>query len=193
MKKGWKLLFIVTVCMVTVGCYQTPARYKTDIIETSAFDLDEATNILKETESVIVDLITAKGGSRTDLQSKFKAVYGEESEEVLKLFFADYRNSGEKDLRLLEDFNFFPTIYHEGIEITDAYIEKRYDRDTGKLFSEYLCIEEKFVGDIEKYVHLKKFSKENYFEEDTDGNWRFHHFSGDVNISNGGAYYLDFK
>jgi hypothetical protein len=176
-----------------VGCFQNQTRsVSSTIIKTEKFDLDEAAKILQKTESCIIELIKARGGTKPELEERFKAVYGEEYREVLKLFFDDYYNEKE-ELSLIEDFNFFPTIYHVGIEISEAYIERYYDEETGELISEYLCIEEEFVGDKDKYVHLKDFSKGNWYTKDADGSWRFHRFSGNVNIGDGGAYYLEFK
>ena len=180
--------------MINTGCYYYETRpVDNTITETEKFDLEEADKILRETESVIIELIKAKGGNKTELEKKFKEIYGEEYKEVLKLFFDGYYYTDQEQLKLIENFNFFPTIYHKGIEISAAYIEKRYDKETGELLSEYLCIEEKFVGDTEKYIHLKDFSKGNWYAMNSDGSWKFDHFSGNVNIGDGGAYYLEFK
>ena len=95
----------------------------------------------------------------------------------------DFENKDKQELQIAAN-NFVPTIFHQNVEITSAYIETRiYDEAYSKRNSETLYITEKYRGDDTK---LNDFERTYRFTLVNNSDWVYSGFSGIANYTGPG-------
>lgn len=176
MKKA--LVPIFAVFLLLAGCAQLLRPIHT---ETAVFDLDTAKSMIADMEQYVIDLSDRSRITREELDALtagMEAVYGEHARDVAATFFdvAEMEDDTVSELSLLPQ-NCYPTIYHQGVEITDAYTaSNEYD---DPFFNEtYLHVREDYTGDDPLF---KDFYREYVFKADENKKWVFSGFGGTVN------------
>ena len=192
MKKGLIFIFSIAVTILMFGCSSNQVRpVSTDKED---FDMESAHEMLIHLEQPIVDFPTDTNISRSELLA-LKEQYPIFSIGEIAETFVSSNDLENKDKNMLQivKVNFIPTIFHEGIELTTAYIETvLYDEAHSELNSRTLYIEEKYSGNDEM---LKDFWRTYSFTLENNSDWIYSGFSGDANYagSNLSREYLPLK
>jgi len=162
------------------------------------FDIKTAIEMVEKKEKIIIDLALREKVSIMDyeeLEKTFTEEFGNYAKEILSMFFVNTMDSkpeseSESGMYRIQD-TFYPTVFHKGINVTNAVIDKSYYEN--EFFNQTrLSIKEEYVGDDEK---LKDWKREYIFTPNEDGEWEIHGFSGVMNFL-GEEYkmnYLEFK
>jgi len=132
-------------------------------------------------EKLIADISVKDSVSRqefTAFMMSLKKIYRDDTPWVY-MFFDNTEVENEKldILRLIADM-FYPTIYHEDVEITSASVINRYYEDSS-LNTSMLTIKISYLGEDSK---LRNWYREYIYTKQPDGSWLFSHFDGQTNF-----------
>lgn len=152
--------------------------------EVTDMDLDTAREIIEPG-----DLICARISSRETVSREEFETFSAELEQVYPgsdanwqyMFFynEEFENPDKEELRVQRDM-FYPTIFHEGIEIVSARItDSYYSGQQAFLNSRVLVIREAFQGTDPR---LEGWYREYIYNADEHGAWEFTHFGGQQNF-----------
>ncbi|MGI5895346.1 MAG: hypothetical protein ACOX6U_00175 [Oscillospiraceae bacterium] len=130
---------------------------------------EEAASLMQETEQCIVDLLYGQQ-SEEEITAAFGAVYGNFAQSLWKTFADVGRFPAEGGYEPTQDGWFYPTIFHQGIVVADAYVT---DTPSG----EELTVVERYEGEDPL---LQDFERITIFEQTADGGWVFNSFGGPV-------------
>jgi len=189
------VLFLCTAC--------SPKSETTQILpirtETETFDLENAKKIVGEGERLIAALSTKETVSREEFDSfllEMNRRYGDNIRWDLMFFnnmeFEDARNQKLHVNRSM----FYPTIFHEGIEIVSAEVETQYfDEENSSMNCQWLRIREEYTGPDEKLQGWNRTYTYRKWLQYPDWDWLFSSFDGEVNLGDPdmGAGYLPLK
>lgn len=178
MKKAWCLLLAVVMCLSFAACAgeEVPADGGMTV-EIQTIDNAEAESMVAKIEAPIVDVIKNGGGNAEALTESFRKEYGAEWQEVMQaLFGKDYNESA--DLELYEN-SLFATLSHEGVKVTDAYIERIYTKPDKAFVESHMCIVLGYEGDNSA---MKDFEREIWFMGDESDNWQFNRFEKTMGV-----------
>lgn len=162
------------------------------------FEHSTAADMVRELEEPIVQMLSRKSVTREELaeiEKEFDDVFQLYSQSILTVFFdgADWENKELTTLDLIQK-HFYPTIYHQDVEITEAYIEKILDDDPHPLLDrERLHIHMKYVGDDPL---LQDFQRVYIFSKNDRDEWFLNGLSGILNVAEGEKFhpaYLELK
>lgn len=211
-----RLMLICTVLLLCApallaGCSKRAGDdLQPGIIEIEDFAFDESASFLRELESGVLYInYTAKQPyDYGKLLELLQNTYGNSYRMVWSVLFDKFPSEGAAP-RYVSEGQFFPTIYHEGIEIANAYIETvalpvltaQDEAEPGETaepgeapeskpaepaetqIREYLVIVEHYTGEDPL---LQGFSRANRFKHGDDGSWVFDSFYGNVNVGGDG-------
>lgn len=172
MKKIAVLLLALTLGLVS-GCDGGKLGEKK---EETPFEIDKAKQIVELIEKPVLELSQMEKIAKPDygrLLQKLEPVLGDEGDEVLEPFFneEELEKATTEDVAIKQDV-FYPTVFHNGFDITDAKIVKTTKNDGA--VEEELVITETYSGDNKK---MKKFTRQ-YIYDVKNGNYVFDEFEG---------------
>jgi hypothetical protein len=168
--------------MVFFGCERT---VRPTITRLESYDIDKALALHQKTYEPIYQFIL---GFHTFEGKTYPAANFKTRDEIIdfisKTTSLDMAKSvvssfmDEKDMLITNLNVFFPTILHEGIIITDAYIQKTNIKYQSGIEENliHLVIEETYE-DIEKNKSLD-YHRKTYYKQNSMGEWRFDYVSG---------------
>ncbi|MGC6588447.1 hypothetical protein ACPV3A_26325 [Paenibacillus sp. Dod16] len=179
MKKSYFFLLILVILFLS-AC-QSSEQLKPTKEETIDFDLNTAIEMVEKKEKMIIDLALREKVSKLEykeFEKSFTEEFGVHAKDILSiLFIHDMDSDPESDMYVQQD-TLYPTLFHEGITITNAVVYKSYFEN--EFFNQTrLSIEEKYVGDDEK---LKDWKREYIFTPNKNGEWELNGFSGVMNF-----------
>ncbi|RUT43973.1 hypothetical protein EJP82_18750 [Paenibacillus anaericanus] len=181
MRSYYKLLLVMAFFILS-AC-NSSEQLKPIKEESIDFDIKTAIQMVEKKEKIIIDLALREKVSITEyeeLEKSFDEEFGKYSKDILSIFFLNTMESvpeSESGMYVIQD-TFYPTVFHEGITVTNAVIDKSYyENEFFNVTS--LRIMEEYVGDDEK---LKDWKREYIFTPNEDGEWEVHGFSGVMNF-----------
>ncbi|NIK76677.1 hypothetical protein FHS15_001802 [Paenibacillus castaneae] len=151
--------------------------------ESIDFDIKTAIEMVQKKEKLIIDLALKENVSIMDyeeLEKSFTNEFGNYAKDILSIFFLNTMESkpeSDSGMYIKQD-TFYPTVFHEGINVTNAVIDKTY-YENEFLNQTRLSIKEEYIGDDEK---LKDWNREYIFTPNEAGEWELHGFSGVLNF-----------
>jgi hypothetical protein len=178
------------------SCENTSHELKPIKTETTDFNINTATQMIKTGEKIFADISIKDTISRhefnTFLNEIDDAYNGYKEAPWAKMFFYYEEFMDEKitTLRLNKEM-FYPTIYHKDVEIVSAQIINTYYQDE-HLNTSILHIREEYLGDDNK---LKDWSREYLYQKNDENKWVFYQFRGQINFLGDGitSDYLELK
>lgn len=186
---------LIIILLILSGCHSSQ-QIKPIKEENINFDIKTAIEMIEKKEQMIIDLASREQVSimeYKELQKSFTEEFGNyaNANDMLTMIFINNMDAEpESDIYVNKDL-FYPTVFHEGITVTNAVIYKRYYEN--EFFNQTtLSIKEEYVGDDEK---LKDWNREYIFTSNEDEEWKLQGFSGVMNFL-GEDYtmnYLEFK
>lgn len=184
----------VFILFILVACSENSAP---PTVTTEPYGRVAALALVEELERPVLELASKSSITREELELykiKFKDRYEFYGQEVLSMHF----DTAELDDPAIDPLpvrqhHFYPTYFHEGMVMTEAYVEKRtYEEGRRWLDNEELRITLAFQGEDRL---MEDFERMYRFTRNTDGAWAFEGFSGTVNF--GGKsfhpHYLEIK
>lgn len=189
------LIFIVSILSACDSSYPIKPIKE----ETIDFDLQTATEMIKKKEEIILEF-TMREEFSVDVYEQFAQSLTKEfgnrlAQNILSMFFTTNLDidatSNPWSNRAVNHDTFYPTIFHEGINVTSAVIHKiEYEQQF--LNRTVLEITEEYVGNDEK---MAGWSRGYRFIQNDDGEWEVDGFSGVMNFSGEGVNvnYLQLK
>ncbi|ADU32211.1 hypothetical protein [Evansella cellulosilytica] len=185
-------LLIFTTVILT-GC-ATSEEIKPIMEENIDFDINTATEMIKEKEELIIELAmkeTVTKKEYDEYEEAFTEQFGQHAQSFLEMFIIlGSENETETGTYLIQE-TLYPTVFHKGIAITDAVIYKSYYEN--EFFNETrLMIKQEYTGDDNE---LEGWKREYVFDESEDGDWEIHAFSGEMNFvgDDFSMQYLEFE
>ncbi|MCR8656489.1 hypothetical protein [Paenibacillus endoradicis] len=176
--RALSISLLIIVVVILSGC-NSSEQLKPIKEETIDFDIKTAIEMVEKKEKLILDIALRENLSKIDYDQAEKALteeFGDRGEEILTMFIINDMDSISDTYVMAETF--YPTVFHEGIVVTDASIYKSY-YEYESLNMTRLSIKEEYIGDDEK---LKGWNREYIFDQNEEGQWEFHGFSGTVNL-----------
>ena len=173
----YSFLFIFTLCSCSnVGQPLVPIR--TDI---SYLDIQEAKKIIEPGNKLIADISIKESVTRQQFEqflSDIKTTYRDDIPWAYMFFYnTEFEDKSVNVLHLNKNM-FYPTIYHEDIELTSAKVEdihyefKALDMTMLKIKIEYIGGDSRLKGWFREYIYRK-----------TDNNtWAFDALGGQDNF-----------
>ena len=157
---------------LTAGCSAGFGERK----EETAFEIDKARQIVEMLEKPVLELSQMEKIAKPDysrMLQQLEPVLGDDGGEVLDPFFNEdeLEAATTGDVAVLQDV-FYPTIFHNGFDISDAKIVKTTKNDGA--VEEELVITETYTGENKK---MKKFQRQ-YIYDIKNGNFVFDDFEG---------------
>jgi hypothetical protein len=130
---------------------------------------------------MIIDLALREKVSKLEykeLEKSFTEEFGDQADIILSILFTHNMDADPESDMYVQKNTLYPTVFHKGITITSAVINKSYYENE---FSNQtrLSIKEEYDGDDEK---LKDWQREYIFTPNDNGKWKFNGFSGVVNL-----------
>lgn len=184
MKKIILISTIIIYILTLTSCINTNNKTKPQKTEEINFDMQLAKQMIEKGDKIIVD-ITARDEVSRDEYNKFlrditDAYDGYEDVEWKYIFFYNKEIDDNKISTLhLQKNVFYPTIYHQNIELVSAIITNTYYKN--KFFNDsLLTIKEEYLGADSK---LKNWYREYVYRKDDNGNWVFYGFGGEMNLA----------
>lgn len=170
------VLFILSAC-------NSSQQLKPIKEESIDFDINTAIKMVEKKEKLIIDLALKENVSIMDyeeLEKSFTNEFGNYAKDILSMFFLnsmDSKPESDSGMYIKQD-TFYPTVFHKGINVTKAVIDKTY-YENEFLNQTRLSIKEEYIGDDEK---LKDWNREYIFTPNAAGEWELQGFSGVLNF-----------
>lgn len=184
---------IILTSIILTGC-KTNEEIKPIKEEKIDFDIDTATEMIKEKEELVIQLSmkeTLSNNEYDEFEKIFTEEFGQHGQRFLEMFIIlGSEGEAESGSYLIQE-TLYPTVFHEGITITDAVIYKSYYEN--EFFNEtYLRIKQEYTGDD---IELEDWKREYVFTENEDREWEIYGFSGEMNFvgEKFSMQYLDFE
>lgn len=173
--------FILIVFVVVLSACQPSDQLKPIKEETIDFDLNTASDMVEKKEKLILDLALREKVSIMEyeaLEKSFAEEFGNQAKAILSILFINNMDSGPEADMYVQQNTLYPTVFHEGITITNAVVYKSYYEN--EFFNQtILSIKEEYVGDDKK---LKDWQREYIFSLNENEEWELTGFSGKVNF-----------
>ena len=196
MKKVFSFIVLIIFSLILSSCTSDNNKIEPIKTETVDFDMQIAKQMIEKGEKIISNIAVKEKVSRQEYNEFLRNVadaydgYKEMQWEYMFFYNNEFENTNIDTLRLQGNM-FYPTIYHQGIEIVSAKVTNTYYQN--EFFNtSILTIREEYLGQDSK---IKDWFREYIYKNDDKGNWIFHTFSGTVNLSgeNFTPAYLTFK
>lgn len=179
MKKSHFILSIAAALLLS-AC-QSSEQIKPIREETIAFDIDAATEMIEKKESMILEFALREKVSQLEYEEAERALteeFGNHARDILTMVLINNMDAEPGADRVVQQNMLYPTVFHEGITITDAVIYKSYYEN--EFFNQTrLSIKEEYIGEDEK---LKDWSREYFFTPSNSGEWELSGFGGVMNF-----------
>ncbi|MCQ4088393.1 hypothetical protein [Saccharibacillus sp. JS10] len=180
MKKLY-LWLVIAILLLLTAC-QSSTEEKPILEETTDFDLTAAAEMIKPKEQLILDIAAKEKVSKSEydkLGQSLEKQFGSRGSDLLSMIFIEDLDVGPEVDRSVNPDTFYPTILHEGVEVTKA-TEYKSEFETDLFDEHILTIREEYIGDDER---LKSWNREYIFKTNEQGKWEFSGFSGVLNLS----------
>ncbi len=158
---GAALIGAVLFCFS--GCYSDPGE---------PYDLEEATELVKQTETCVYELLYTNIGEEESLV-QFDKTYRSYSRSLFRTFTDMGHFNEDGSFTITEDDWFYPLIFHEGFEVVSAYVQPCPG-------GEQLTVTEQYTGGDKPL--LDGFKRVTVYEKTAQGEWKFREFGGNVGI-----------
>jgi len=180
---------LCTLCCLLCGCAAAPSQAVEQTVEEEPFDMAQAWSLLASTERCVVDLVHGGNGLDYGLWlNAFQSSYSELGQPLLDTLLVPAHWPDDRVLSL--EGRFFPTVYHQGMEISEAvlYTQTTTYRAQGGYSScteinQLLRITETYTGSGRA---LDGFSRVNCFVRGKTQYgreiWVFCRFEGDLDV-----------
>jgi hypothetical protein len=184
LKKVILIIASIIYTLILSSCTNTSDKIKPISSEVVNFDMELAKQMIEKGEKIIVDITLKDSVSREEynqfLSNIIDAYDGYEEIEWNYMFFYNTEVDDNKiDTLRLQNEVFYPTIYHQNIEIVSAIITNTYYEN--KFFNNsFLTIREEYLGEDSK---LNNWYREYTYRKDDNGNWVFYAFGGEMNFA----------
>lgn len=149
--------------------------------ETKEFDLKTAMELIAQKDKVFADITKKETATRQEFEqflTDIENAYPDCEHGTFQYMFfnnGEFENKDTERLHLNKEM-FYPTIYHQGIEVVAATVtDSFYDEEYSFLNDSILTIREAYVGDNEK---LAGWYREYNLKKYDDGTWVVRDFSG---------------
>ena len=176
-----KLLFaVLAVCVLLALCSCQVTRCEPiDPLETKVynFDLNYAEKMIAPSEKLVADLIAKPFVTRQDFNrflSEIDQIYGEiDSRQSWVGAFVDNREFEDESVSEFHfnDRLFYPTIYHENVEIISATVTDVYYENPRNDMS-LLTISVAYTGDDK---NLEGWQRDYVYKKSDDNEWVYEH------------------
>jgi hypothetical protein len=183
LKKAFIVIASVISILVVSSCASTHDKIEPIRIEVVYFDKQTAKQMIEKGDKIISDIAVKDKISRKEyiqFLSKIADAYnGYKDEKWEYMFF--YNNEFEDnkiDTLHLNKNVFYPTIYHQDIEVVSAKITNTYYKEKF-LNNSLLTIREEYLGGDVKF---KDWYREYNYKKDDKGSWVFRNFGGQMNF-----------
>jgi hypothetical protein len=183
------IVVLLIICAVVYFISSLPKHIEPIRTEVVNFDMQTAKQMIEKGDKLISDIEVKDKISRQEYNQfvkKYNNVYDGKGDVPWgnTLFnYKDVEDSKITTLHLSED-NFFPTIYHQGVEIVSAKVTNTYYSNEYKYFDgSSLTIREAYVGSD---VKLKGWYLDYIYDKNDKGKWVFYSNSGSMNFSGDG-------
>ncbi|WP_223869298.1 hypothetical protein [Paenibacillus sabuli] len=136
--------------------------------------------MVEKKEKLILDLALREKLSDLEykeLEKTLTQAFGSHSRDILSIFIIHNMDEQAGSDRAVQT-TLYPTVFHQGITITRAVVEKR-DFENAFFNETRLIITEEYVGDDEK---LKDWTRDYIFTPNQNGDWELSGFSGVMNF-----------
>lgn len=178
-------VFVIFTLMLS-SCGNTRNKIEPIKTETADFDIITATQMINKGEKIIAHIAIKDTVSRQefrqflrDMDDAYDGYDGYDEEQWEYMFF--YNNEIEDEqiamLHLNQDM-FYPTIYHEDVEIVSAQIKNTYYKEE-YLNTSILTIREEYLGEDSK---LEGWYREYLYQKNEEDKWVCNHFGGQINF-----------
>lgn len=192
------LAMVILGLLFCCSCVQQNERIEPVETETKEFDLNTATELIAAKEKVFADITKKETVTRqefeqfsTDIENEYSG-YEHGTFQYMFFYNDEIEDQTTERLHLNKDM-FYPTIYHEGIEVVAATVTDRYYSEEFSFLNEsILTIREAYAGDDK---NLAGWHREYEFKKHDDGQWMVRGVSGQMNFLEEGMgyHYLPFK
>ena len=187
--KRLALPLLTLFCFTLLSACTTQTGYQIEPVrtETEAFDLEDAYAMIEPLERPMAEISLRESISRAEYDTYVKStreVYsgsGFNESPPYEVFFdgADIDDPSVDPLYLVPD-QFYPTIFHEGIELTDAQLEHvYYPEEHADLNDTILRITLGYQGEDER---LEGWSRSWVFRQVKSGAWLVWSCEGTMNF-----------
>lgn len=174
-------LFSLIMFILFLSACQSSEQIKPIKEESIDFDINTAFEMVEKKEKMIIDLALREKVSileYKELEQSFTEEFGVHAKEILSILFINNMDSDPESDMYVQQNTLYPTVFHKGITITNAVINKSYFEN--EFFNQTrLSIREEYVGDDEK---LKDWNREYIFTPNNNGEWELDGFSGVMNF-----------
>lgn len=185
MKRRWSILFSVCLALALCACGARGAAVVSTSSAEQPFSIAEAEALIRPYDEAAAWLGAQDTVTREQAEALIAAVdeaFPGEGENMLGMFIDIAR--WEEDERQEFDViphSFCPTMFHEGVEVTDAVVRTECSEyDDGSVWeTTRLEVTETYTGENEA---LADWSRTYVFDQTEDG-WRFFTFDGQMNFS----------
>lgn len=194
MRRFYLPLLIIVILFLS-AC-QSSEQEKLVKEETINFNINTATEMVKKKENMIIDVALREKVSKLEykeLEKSFTKEFGSNADIVLSILFTHDMDADPESDMYIQQNTLYPTVFHEGVTITNAVVHKSYfENEFFNRTETRLSIMEEYDGDDEK---LKDWKREYLFTSDKNGVWKFNGFSGEVNFlgDDFNMHYLELK
>lgn len=174
-KLSFFLLMITVFVLISCNSHEILTPIKTETID---FEIDMATEMIRNIDQLMFDLSlkeTIMLAELDEIIKTFTEVYGHHAAETAySTLIPRYADMDMPEEIKINANSFYPTIFHEGVELTEAIVHKSYYEDDF-FNSTGLTVTLAYMGDDER---LKNWKRSYIFFENKDGEWELHHFAG---------------
>ncbi|SYX83934.1 hypothetical protein [Paenibacillus alvei] len=173
-------LCLLSIVILFISACQTSGQIQPIKEETIDFDMKTAIEMVEKKEKMIIDVALREKVSKLEykeLEKSFTEEFRNNADIILSILFTHNMDADPESDIYVQQNTLYPTVFHKGITITNAVINKSYfvnDQTQTRL-----SIKEDYNGDDEK---LKGWEREYIFTLNENGEWRFNGFSGEVNF-----------
>ena len=169
------LMFIFSLCACNIAHGEPIEPTKTEVVD---FDLQEAKRMIESDvgEKFIAEISTKDAVTRQEFDAfvaAMKSQYNDNTPWAMMFFYnTEFEDQSVNMLHLNKNM-FYPTIYHENVEIVSAHVTHVYYEDK-TLDLILLAIRIEYIGDD---GNLKGWYRENVYRKIND-TWMFANFTG---------------
>lgn len=196
MKKVFLVITSIIFILFFSSCGSDDGKIKPIKTEVIDFDIQTSKQMIEKGEKIIVDITNKDTVSRQEynqfLSDIADAYDGYEDMKWEYIFFYNKEFEDEQiEMLHLNNDMFYPTMYHEDVEVVSAQITNTYYQDEFSNTS-FLIIREEYLGNDN---NLKGWYREYLYQKNDKGEWVFSNFGGQMNFLGEGftSDYLELK
>lgn len=186
MKKIFLFIAFIISTLVLSSCANNGNKIEPIRTEVVEFDMQKAEKMIGKGDKIISDIAVKDKVLRLEYNQFLSNIedaydgYKEGKWEYICFYNEEFEDS-KLDILSLQNHVFYPTMYHQNIELVSAKITNTYYQN--KFFdTSLLTIREEYLGED---IKLKDWYREYTYNENDKGNWVFYTFGGRMNFIDG--------